>query len=59
MYILKKIISQGIVREFGMDKYTLLSLKKIKDKVLLNSTGKSINDMCEPGWEGFGVRMET
>ena len=36
-----KIISQGIVREFGMDIYTLLSLKWITNKVLQYSTGKS------------------
>ena len=42
-----------------MDKYTLLSLKWITNKVLLNSTGKSINDMCQPGCEGVWERMET
>ena len=31
----------GIVREFGMDRYTLLYLKWITNKVLLYSTGKS------------------
>ena len=30
---------QGIVREFGMDKYTLLYLKWITNKDLLYSTG--------------------
>ena len=30
---------EGIVREFGMDMYTLLYLKWITDKVLLYSTG--------------------
>ena len=54
-----KIISQGIVREFGMDIYTLISLKWITNKVLLYSTGKSINDMCQLGWEGVWGRMET
>ena len=31
----------GIVREFGMDRYTLLYLKWITNKDLLSSTGKS------------------
>ena len=32
---------EGIVREFGMDMYTLLYLKWVTNKVLLYSTGKS------------------
>ena len=32
---------EGIDREFGMDVYTLLYLKRITNKVLLYSTGNS------------------
>ena len=32
---------EGIVREFGMDMYTLLYFKWITNKDLLNSTGNS------------------
>jgi len=32
---------EGIVREFGVDKYTVLHLKWITNKVLLYSTGNS------------------
>ena len=32
----------GIVREFGMDMYTLLYLKRITNKDLLHSRGNSI-----------------
>ena len=35
-------MGEGIVREFGMDMYTLLYLKWITNKVLLYSTGKSV-----------------
>ena len=34
--------TEGIVRDFGMDMYTLLCLKLIPDKDLLYSTGNSI-----------------
>ena len=34
--------TEGIVRDFGMDMYTLLCLKSIPDKDLLDSTGNSI-----------------
>ena len=34
-------MGEGIVREFGMDMYTLLYLKRISNKGLLRSTGKS------------------
>ena len=33
---------KGIVREFEIDMYTLLYLKWITNKVLLNSTGNSV-----------------
>ena len=34
-------MGEGTVREFGMDRYTLLYLKWITDKALLSSTGNS------------------
>ena len=46
---------EGIVREFGMDTYTLLHLKWIANKDLLYSTGNSAQ--CHvAAWmgEGFG-----
>ena len=33
---------EGIVREFGVDMYTLLYLKRITNKDLLYSTGNSV-----------------
>ena len=42
----------GIVREFGMDIYTLLYLKWIINKDLLYSTQNSAQIMWQPGWEG-------
>ena len=41
-----------IVREFGMDIYTLLYLKWIINKDLLYSTQNSAQIMWQPGWEG-------
>ena len=49
---------EGLVREFGIDKYTLLYLKWITNKVLLYSTGNSVQ--CYPAvWmEGeFGAEL--
>ena len=43
---------EGIVREFGMDIYTLLYLKWIINKDLLYSTQNSAQIMWQPGWEG-------
>ena len=40
-YQIVMMIREGIVREFGMDMYTLLYLKWITSKVLLYSTWKS------------------
>ena len=40
-----------LVREFGMDMYTLLYLKWITNKDLLCSTGSVLNVMWQPGWE--------
>ena len=37
----RKAWGEGTVREFGMDRYTLLYLKWITDKALLSSTGNS------------------
>ena len=42
----------GIVREFGMDMYTLLYLKQINNKDQLYTTGTLLNVMLQPGWEG-------
>ena len=43
---------EEIVREFGMDIYTLLYLKWINSKDLLYSTLNSVQIMWQPGWEG-------
>ena len=44
---------EGIVREFGMDVYTLLYLKWITNKNLLHSTWNSAQCvMWQPGWQG-------
>ena len=46
---------EGIVREFGMDMYTLLYLKQITSKDLLYSTWKS--GQCYVAiWMGGGLR---
>ena len=41
-----------MVREFGMDMYTLLSLKWITSKDLLYSMGNSAQCYVAAGWEG-------
>ena len=41
---------KGIVKEFGMDMYTLLYLKWITNKDLLYSTGNLVNVRRQPGW---------
>ena len=46
---------EGIVREFGMDMYTLLYLKWITDKVLLYSTGNPAQCYVA-AWIGGGLR---
>ena len=44
---------EGIVKEFGMVLYTLLYLKWITNKDLLNIVhGTLISVMWQPGWEG-------
>ena len=43
-------IGEGIVREFGMDRYTLLYLKCKTNKDILYSIGKTLlNVMWQPG----------
>ena len=46
-------MGEGIVREFGMDMYTLLYFKQITNMDLLYSTaqGTLLNVMWQPGWE--------
>ena len=50
---------EGIVREFAIDMYTLLHLKRITNKDLLYSTGNSAQ--CCGSLDGRGVwgRMDT
>ena len=48
---------EGIVREFGMDVYTLLYLKWITNKDLLCSTGNSA-ECYVAAWMGVGFRGE-
>ena len=43
---------EGIVRELGIDMYTLLYLKWITNKDLLYSKGNSAQCYVLPGWEG-------
>ena len=45
-------MGEGIVREFGMDMYTLLCLKWITDRDLLYSTGALLSVTWQPGWKG-------
>ena len=40
-----------MVREFGINMYTLLYLKWITNKDLLHSTGNSAQSYVQPGWE--------
>ena len=48
-----KSLGEGIVREFGMDRYTLLHLKWITNKGLLYiALGTLLNVMWQLGWEG-------
>ena len=44
----------GTVREFGMDMYTLWSLKWITNKDLLRAQGTLLSFMWQPGGEGRG-----
>ena len=43
---------ERIVREFGMDRYTLIYLKWITNKDLLIIQRTLLNVMWQPGWEG-------
>ena len=45
---------EGIVREFGINIYTLLYLKWITNKVLLYTQGTLLSFMWQPGCEGLG-----
>ena len=55
----EKGCEEGVVREFGMDVYTLLYLKWITNKDRLYSKGILLNAMWQPGWEGVWERMDT
>ena len=48
-----------VVREFGIDMYTLLYLKRLTNKDLLGITGNSAQCMWQPGWEGSWGRTDT
>ena len=50
---------QGIVREFGMDVYTLLYLKWVTSKVLLCSTCSSAQCCVAAQMGGVWGRMDT
>ena len=50
-------MGEGIVREFGMDRYTLLYLKWISNKNLLYSTGNSARCYVA-AWMGGGFDGE-
>ena len=41
----------GIVREYGIDMYTLLYLERITNKDLLHSTGNSAQYSVTTNWE--------
>ena len=47
-------MGEGLVREFGMDRYILLYLKWITDKDLLYSTGNSAQCYVA-AWKGGGL----
>ena len=47
-----------MVREFGMDMYTLLYLKWSANKDLLYSTWALLNVMWQPGWKGAQGRLD-
>ena len=48
-------MGDGIVREFEMDRYTILYLKWITNQNLLYSTRNSAQSYVVPGWDG-GLR---
>ena len=43
---------EGVVRDIGKVKYTLLYLKRIPNKDLVCSTGNSLSVLCQSGCEG-------
>ena len=43
---------EGIDREFGMDMYTLLYLKRIPTRSYCRARGTLLNVAWQPGWEG-------
>ena len=45
-------MGEGIVREFGIDVYTVLCLKWIPNGDLLGRTRTLLSDMWRPGREG-------
>ena len=44
---------KGIVKEFGIDTYSLLYLKWITNKDLCIADGTLLNAVWQSGWEGF------
>ena len=42
----------GIVRNFGMDMYTLLCLKWTTNKTYSRAQGALLHVMWQPGWDG-------
>ena len=42
---------EGIVRESGMDRYTLQNLKWITNKIYCIAQGTLLSVMWQPGWE--------
>ena len=53
-------MGEGIIREFGMNMYTLLHLKWITSKDLLYRAGNSAQCYVQAGWEGsFGKTGHT
>ena len=52
-------MGKGVVKEFGINMFTLLYLKWITNKDLLYSTWNSAQCYGQPGWEGSLGRMNT
>ena len=57
MHLAEGRMGEGIVREFGIDMYTLLYLKWITNKDLLYSIGSS-TQCCVAAWMGREFRGE-
>ena len=45
-------VGEGIVREFVMVMYTLLSIKWITNKDCCTADGALLSSTWQPGWEG-------